>query len=427
MKKWAIPGFLYVLLMAVGLGGPWWVILKRQSFQLIDLLIYAGAVVALLVAVFMMTLIVARIFFPTYWWLGQIVGKDVFEYEGIYFMGLRLSRVPNRIQRILFGVDDQMRRWDLVYGVVFLVLLVPHALGFITANRYFEEILPNPARFSQTLHFPFLSSMPVMREWGISWSPDAKLRQKVGEALKKMEAAGGKDNGKRIRLAQLYLLQSFTLRPRAGSLFLNSPGERIIFDQGEGARAANMLKTMAELPPIKRAGWNGSILTLLGFYHLANGGFQKAAEFSGKAVVEFGDGEESKISRYQILLLAGLTAMITGNEEGADDYLSVILKDERLPKLAHALALELLGDLRQLQGERENSAKFLDQAMKIFESVRDPNGVARVHLKRAVLALDDGDPLQASVDLSKASQLAHRLGDVFILNMVEQLALKFPG
>ena len=168
MKKWAIPGFLYVLLMAVRLGGPWWVILKRQSFQLIDLLIYAGAVVALVVAVFMMTLIVARIFFPTYWWLGQIVGRDVFEYEGIYFMGPRLSRVPNRIQRILFGVDDQMRRWDLVYGVVFLVLLVPHALGFITANRYFEEILPNPVRFSQTLHFPFLSSMPVMREWGIS-------------------------------------------------------------------------------------------------------------------------------------------------------------------------------------------------------------------------------------------------------------------
>ncbi|MEE8434585.1 MAG: hypothetical protein V3S64_07340 [bacterium] len=427
MKKWAIPGFLYLLFVAVGLGGPWLVILKRQPFQIIDLLIYAGAIVALVVAVFMMTLIVARLFFPTYWWLGQIVGKDVFEYDGIYFMGLRLSRVPNRIQRILVGVDDQMRRWDLVYGVIFLVLLVPHSLGFITANRYFEETLPNPVRFSQTLHFPFLSSMPVMREWGISWSPDAKLRQKIGEALKEIESTSPKDNAKRIRLAQLYLLQSFTLRPRAKGLFIYSPGERIIFDQGRGARAANLLKTMAELPPMKRAGWNGSIQTLLGFYHLANGSFQKAAEFSGKAVLEFGDGEESKISRYQILLLAGLTAMITGDGQGADNHLSVILKDERLPKQAHALALELRGDLRQLQGDRENAAKSLDQAMKIFASVPDPNGVARVHLKRAVLALDDGNPRQASEDLSRASQLAHRLGDVFILNMVEQLTLKFRG
>lgn len=425
MKKWAVPGFLYVLFMAVGLGAPWLVILKRQPFQLIDLLIYAGAVVALVAAVFMMNLIVARIFFPTYWWLGQIVGRDVFEYEGIYFMGLRLSRVPTRIQRILFGVDDQMRRWDLVFGVVFLVLLVPHSLGFITANRYFEEILPNPARFSQTLHFPFLSSLPVMREWGISWTPDTKLRQKIGAALKETETISPKDNTKRIRLAQLYLLQSFTLRQRAKGLFINSPGERIIFDQGRGSRAANLLKTMAGLPPMKRAGWNGSIHTLLGFYHLANGSFQKAAEFSGKAVLEFGDGEESKISRYQILLLAGLTAMITGDEQGADNHLSVILKDERLPKQAHALALELRGDLRRLQGDRENAANFLDRAMKLFESVKDPNGVARVHLKRAVLALDNGDPTQASVEMSKASQLAHRLGDVFILNMVEQLALKF--
>lgn len=427
MKKWVVPGVLYVLFMAIGLGGPWLVILKRQPLQIIDLLIYAGAVVALVGAVFVLTIIVARIFFPTYWWLGQVVGKDVFEFDGVYFMGLRLSRIPTRVQRILFGVDDQMRRWDLVYGVVFMVLLVPHSLGFITANRFYEEILPNPARFSQTLHFPFLSSLPVMREWGLSWTPDVKLRKKIGAELKEIESIRPRDNSKRIRLAQLYLLRSFTLRRRAKGLFINSPGERVIFDQGKASRAASLLKTMAELPPMKRAGWNGSIRTLLGFYHLANGSFQKAAEFSGKAVVEFGDGEESKISRYQILLLAGLTAMITGDEQGADDYLSVILKDERLPKQAHALALELRGDLRRLQGDRENAAKSLDRAMKLFESARRPNGVARIYLKRAVLALDNGNPTQASVDLSKASQLAHRLGDVFILNMVEQLALKFPG
>ena len=427
MKKWALPGILYVFFMAIGLGLPWLVILKRQPIQFFDLLLYAGAILALVAAVFMMTLIFARILFPTYWWLGQIVGKDVFEYDGVYFMGLRLSRIPNRIQRILFGVDDQMRRWDLVYGVMFLVLLVPHALGFITANRYFEQTLPNPTRFSQTLHFPFLSSLPVMREWGISWSPDAALRQKIGEALKKIETTSPKDNAIRIRLAQLYLLRSFKLRTRAKEYLINSPGEWIIFNQGEGARAANLLKTLAELPPMKRAGWNGSILTLLGFYHLANGSFQKAAEISGKAVLEYGDGEDSNISRHQILLLAALTAMIIGDEEGAGNHLRVIIKDERLPKQVHALALELRGDLRQLQGDRENAVKSLAQAMELFQSAKDPNGVARIHLKRAVLALDNGDPIQASVELSKASQLAHGLGDVFILNMVEQLALKFQG
>ena len=39
MKKWVVPIFLYVLFMAVALGAPWMVILKRQPFQPLNTLL----------------------------------------------------------------------------------------------------------------------------------------------------------------------------------------------------------------------------------------------------------------------------------------------------------------------------------------------------------------------------------------------------
>ena len=123
MKFWLLSVPSYVFLLAAGLGAPALVIMKRAPLQMTDVLIYGGATAALVGATILLTLIFAKIFFPAYWWLGQVVGQDVFEFEGVYFLGLRLTRVPTRLQRMLFGMDDQIRTWDLVYGLLFLVLL----------------------------------------------------------------------------------------------------------------------------------------------------------------------------------------------------------------------------------------------------------------------------------------------------------------
>lgn len=445
MKFWLISVPLYLALLALGLGLPALVVWKRQPLSWIDLLIYLLATGLLVVAALVLCIIVARRLFPQYWWIGQVQGKDVFEFEGVYFRGLRLTGLDRRsrrraeaagnrgaalqprLQRVLFGVDQQMRNWDLVLGLLFLVLLIPHTLGFISTHRTLERILPNPAKFPESLHYPLLSSLPVMREWGVQWSTDSGFTRRIEAALQELRAGDMAESGKRFRFAQLQLLKAFTKRARTSDPFYASPGERIYFNRGQGAAAVESLQVLLALPELQRAGWSGGALALIGFFHLSDRNYPEAAEYLRQALAELGEGDESSISRYHVLLLAAQSAMLSGDREGAMERLELILVDDRLPKQAYALAMEHYAEALRLKGEGARAPELLTKAMELYKLAKDRGGLARVHLRLAALALDEGRSEEASHELSIASSLAHGLEDEFTLNMVERLTLAFSG
>ncbi len=425
MTFWLINLPLYVVFLAGGLGLPGVVLWQRDPLDWSGVALYLAASVLLLLATFVMCLLLARLVFPGYWWLGQVEGKDVFAFDGVYFLGLRLTRVPTRLQRLLFGVDEQMRVWDLLFGLMFVVMLVPHTMGFLTAHRYLDQQLPNPVKFAESMHEPMLSGLPVMQEWGSRWSSAPTFGEQVEAArngLQNKELPGIAD---RFRLAQLYLLDAFTLRKSVRDPYYDTPGEHVYFNRGQAARAVDNLRFLVELPELQRVSWSGGALALIGFFHLSDHNFQEAQKVLEQAVAELGEGDESEISRYQVLLLAAQSALMNGDEAGAMAHVDQILVDERLPNQAYALAMELYAEALRLSGRYSQVPELLGKALELYKLEQDRGGIARVHLRLAALALDEGRLKEAREELSIASSLAHGLGDTFTLNMVERLALSF--
>jgi tetratricopeptide (TPR) repeat protein len=427
MIFWLINVPAYLVLLAGGMGLPGVVLLSRAPLSTLDVFVYVLAALLVVLAALALALIAARLLFPHYWWLGQVEGRDVFEFDGVYFLGLRLSRVPTRLQRMLFGVDEQMRTWDLIFGVMFLVLLVPHTVGFFAAHRELDKLIPNPPRFAETLHEPLLSSLPVMKQLGGTWQPGAALERKADAELGRLQRAGPPGAKERFELAQLYLLKAFSARKDVGDPFYDSPGERIYFNRGLGAQAVDNLDVLLKLPELQRAGWSGGALALIGFFHLSDHNYPKALESLQRALAELGEGDETKISRYQVLLLAAQSAIMNGQQTRAVEYLERILTDERLPNEAYALAMEHYAEALRLSGAYARVPELLGKALELYKLAENRSGIARVHLRLAALALDEGKRSQAADELSIASSLAQGLDDGFTLNMVSRLVLAFSG
>lgn len=425
------PGLLltivYGVLLALGLGLPAVVVAQRDPISWLDLVLYLVAGGALLVAALVLCLLVARLCYPLYWWMAQVQGHDVFEYDGVYFVGLRLTRVPGRVQRLVFGMDDRMRRWDLLFGLLFLVLVPVHFMGMATAHRVYDQTLPDPPKISETLHTTLLSSLPVMREWGERWRPEADLTKRIERELQLLRMQPRKTDEQRFQLAQLHLLNAFTRRDRAGDPFYTSPGEHIFFDRSQGAQAVVYLNQLLDQSELERAPWAGGALALIGFFHLSDRNYPAAEEYLTRALAEMGQGDETGISRYEVLLMAAQSAMLSGDESLAIERLEQVLVDDRMPNAAYALALEHYAEALRLMGEHGQVTELLDKAMDLYKVEEDQAGVARVHLHRAALALDRGRLQEAGRQLSTASSLASGLGDGFTLNMVQRLSQAFPG
>ncbi len=418
---------LYLVLLAGGMGLPGVVLWRRAALDWLGVSIYLAAAVLLMLAVVVLALIAARLLFPRYWWLGQVEGQDVFHFDGVYFLGVRLTRVPSRLQRLLFGVDEQMRIWDLIFGVMFLVLLVPHAVGFFAAQRELDYVIPNPAKFPESLHSTVLSSLPVMKQFGGSYRVDGALAKRVADEVQKLESAGLPSADQRFELAQLHLLSSFEARDQFSAPFYSSPGERVYFNRGQGAQAVENLQYLLDLPALQRAGWSAGALTLIGFFHLSDHNYVKAQQALQRALAEMGEGETGKISRYQVLLLAAQSALLNGDPNKSIEYLGRILTDDRLPNEAYALAMEHYADALRLERSFSKVPELLGKALELYKLNDDRSGIARVHLRLAALALDEGKRDQAAEELSIASSLAQGLDDGFTLNMVARLALAFSG
>jgi hypothetical protein len=403
------------------------VIYRRAPVAWVDLTLYPLLIVLLAVAAFILCLILARLLFPLYWWLGQVQGKDVFEYDGVYFMGLRIARVKSRVQRMVFGMDDRMHRWDLIFGLAFLVIMAPHVLAVASVSRLYDRVLPDPPKFSQTLHQALLSSLPIMRHWETTWSPDPLLLKRVTREVDLLRLQPRKTNAQRFLLAQLYLVKAFTLRERPTDPFVFSPGEAIFFDRGTGAQAVEYVNQLLAQPELERAGWSGGAMALKGFFYISDHNYLEAYSTLTAAQSELGQRDESGISRYLVLLLEAQAAILSGRPQQGIDQVGMVIGNDRLPKQAYALAFELYAEALRLTGRPGQVPDLMQKAMDLYQAERDQAGVARVHLHLAALALDQGRLIDASRELSTASRLAYGVRDAFTLNMVEKLTQAFPG
>lgn len=423
---WLVTLPLYAVLLAAGLAAPGLVIWRGEPMQWADFALLGGGVALLVVATLLLTFLLARLLMPVYWWLSQVKGEDVFEFDGVYFIGLRVDpeRVPNRVQRMVFSADEGMRRWNLWFGVLFLVLLLPHLLGMATAHRVAQDLLPAPPRLAQTAHEAFLSNLPVMQDWQMRWRPGPELAARLEVALDEVEEEAP-SRQRAFRAAQLHLLSAFAPRDRASAPFYASPGEAVFFERAVGARAMRALQPLtAEGGP---AGWRGGALALEGFFHLSVHDYARAHATLERALSAMEGDDSTGLARHQVLLLAAHTATLRGRHARAMALLDEVLVREDLPGTVYALALEHYAGTLRLAGDGEQARELLSRARELYEHERDRAGIARVHLRLAALAVTQGRWQDAGRELSVASSLATGLQDGFTLNMIARLAQAFPG
>ncbi len=424
MKFWLGTVFVYIVLLGLGFGLPVLGLLDRGAAGLAGSMnLLAGA--ALLVAPIALGLMVAKLLFPDYWWAGQILGRDVYQFDGVFFVGVRATRQRSRLYRLLFGVDERMRRWDVVFGLLLLVLIFPHLLGGFTAHRYFEEVIPRRPLLAETMHAPTLSALPVMREWKRAWSGRPALALRVKKALRESGRIKRKDPAAWFRHGELQLLNAFEARTGPGDPFQNSPGDRVVFNRTRGAEAVASFDRILQNPEADNTGWDSAALALTGFFHLSERDYERAAGFFERALSASSDGKQARFSRYQMVLLAAQAAMLGGNPEKSIALLETILIDERLPTRAYALAMEHFADAMRLRGRTERVPELLAKTLDMYKLQKDRSGMARVHLRLAALALEKKQAGDAGREISLAASLAHGLEDGFTLNMVEALSLFF--
>jgi tetratricopeptide (TPR) repeat protein len=427
MRFWILAPVGYLLFLAATLLLPVAALWDRQPMSGSDVLMYIGTGISLLAAAFMACLMVAKLLFPQYWWMAAVQGQDVYQLDGVYFVGLRLSRVPGRLQRLLFGADEQFRWWDILLGISFLVLLLPHVLAAGTAYREADRYVARRIEFPESLHAAVLSSLPVMREWGEAWSPSPGLAARIAEESERLQVKSGKTDRDWMRLAQLHLLRAYTLRRSVTDPYSFSPGDRVFFDRGRGGQASSLLNQVLGRAQGDKDPLRSEALTLLGFIQLSETNFPQALQNFEAALKAAGDGAAGAFPRPLVALLAGHAATLTGDAAKARGLLEPLLSGDKPGPAIQALALEHLAAVLRAERGFSQAQELLRKAAELYAQQKDAAGEGRVHLRRAALLLDQGDAPAASEEISRASSQVSSANDVFTLNMVERIIHLVPA
>ena len=418
----------YVVLAAGAFASPALIFLHDLPHGTTDFLYFLLITLLTLLAVLILSLALARASFPIVWWKAQVLGEDVYEFEGVYFSGIRLNRVPNRLQRIVFGVDEKMRKWDMLYGLLFVAFLVPHVTGTITAFGLFEKILPQPIYLDESLHVSTLSALPVMKQWELAFTFSTSLRERIEADVKKLRRSGStKTAAGKYRLAQLYVLSSHQFRSRTGEPYYFSPGDSVLFNRGLAARGLPYLKQVVESPKSSDAAFAAAGKALLGFFHFSDRNYGEALKLFEQALPGLGPRDEHLFSRHMAILLAAKSAVMRRDSAKAQALLEMILVDERMPNLAYALVLEQFAEILRLEGRTEKVAELLAKSREFHDQSKNSAGIARIQLNLGMLALEAGHGKAASRLLSEASSLAQGAGDWFTMNMIQRVYQGFSG
>jgi tetratricopeptide (TPR) repeat protein len=427
MRFWIAAPLIYAGTVAGGLVIPATIAFMHHPSLLRVGSLYALALVILAGAAFTLTLMAARLLFPSYWWLGQVMGQDVYELQGVYFIGIRLTRVPARLQRLVFGADEKFRRWDIAFGLIWLLLILIHGLAASTSRREIEGMLPKPVRLPETLNLALLSDLPVMRAQRLPWSTDQGLMRKFQEEAERLQAISGKTEGDWFKLAQLHLLRAYKIRKGPGDAYTFTPMDRIYFERGIGAQSADYLNQILAIPEAKRAHITRGTLTLLGFFHLCEYNYEKADRALADALTRTNAPDESGISMTWTRLLAAQVALQLGSPEKAIKLLNDVMADSKLPEKMQALAMEHLAEAKRQNGEAKDVGPLLDKAAALYAALGDGGGQARISLRRSVWLSDQGGTRDGAEELSQASMLAETSGDVFAQNSVVRVTHLLPA
>jgi tetratricopeptide (TPR) repeat protein len=276
------------------------------------------------------------------------------------------------------------------------------------------------------MHSSLLSALPVMQGWNRPWSADDSLAGEVKKELSDARKSNRQEVSQWYRIAQLRLLSAFRTRKGTAEPFLYSPGDRIVFNRGEGAESAASLKRILDQPEAKRKGWTRGALALTGFFHFSDQNPGLALDFFRRALAIDEDTDQTGISRHMIVLLTAQAALVSRKAPEAEMLLEKLLTEDELPDGIYARAMELFAGTLFMQGRTDRVNDLLGKTLKTYRKIKDRAGIARVHLRLAALALEQGRTRDASRALSLAASLANGLDDGFTLNMVGGLSQYFP-
>ena len=426
MRFIVFASIAYVVTLLVSLGLPLAGMLDRQLFDGIDMLLYALAILVQVGSAVLLTLMIARLVFPEYWWRGQVLGQDIFEIDGVFFTGLRVGRVPPRLQRIVFGVGERQRRWDLLFGALALVLLALHVTSLLAAGRAYSVWLPPRPKLPETLHYAMLSSFPVLKEFPGGWHAGMAVEEWAAQRYDELRAMSDSSNENNYRMAQLALVQAFQEREKPTQPFRYTPADRIFFNRGVGIAALRHLEEILKQPVAQQGDYHGAALALMGFFHIADQNFPKADEVLEQARKTIESGKNSIMSPYQVQIMQAHAAMMRGDTDRAAQLLEKIVLNDRIPGRDYALAMEHYAEALRLNGNTARVKDILFKALELYNMQEDRAGIARVYLRMAALAMEEGRYTDAHRDLSLASSNAYGMRDWFTLNMVGLLSQYFP-
>ncbi len=134
LRFWLGMAAGYAPLLALGLLLPLLGRLTERPNFIVNMLGYALSTLAMIGASFLLALLICRVRLPYVWWMQRVLGKDVNEFQGIFFVGGAVEGLSEQEQNAVFSADEKMQRWDIVFGLLILALAVPHGIAAIGAR-----------------------------------------------------------------------------------------------------------------------------------------------------------------------------------------------------------------------------------------------------------------------------------------------------
>jgi hypothetical protein len=123
---WVLVGIAYAVCLGLGLAFPMLGRMTARLNLLVNMLGYILAGLAMIGASFFLALMICRMKLPYVWWMHRILGQDVSEFDGVFFVGGSVDRLSSQARSKVFSADDALSRWDIIFGVMIFGLTLVH-------------------------------------------------------------------------------------------------------------------------------------------------------------------------------------------------------------------------------------------------------------------------------------------------------------
>ncbi len=131
---WIGTGAGWAVLVALGLVLPLLGRLSTHPNFLLNMLGYALAALAMICAAALLALMICRVRLPQAWWMHRVLGRNVNEFQGLFFVGGRIEGLSEQAHNAVFSAEEHMHRWDIAFGLTTMVLIFPHGGAAILAR-----------------------------------------------------------------------------------------------------------------------------------------------------------------------------------------------------------------------------------------------------------------------------------------------------